>query len=105
MDFFLENPQEKYLLKMSRQNTGEHWSEFIAYKLGELLGIPCAKYEILPCETEVGQTRMAVVSENLVQVGFSMIMGNEFLHKNFLMCILCQYRQQGFACLNIRFCV
>ncbi|HHE3641572.1 TPA: hypothetical protein ACPDXI_001784 [Pasteurella multocida] len=80
---FLENPQEKYLLKMSRQNTGEHWSEFIAYKLGELLGIPCAKYEILPCETEVGQTRMAVVSENLVQVGFSMIMGNEFLHKKF----------------------
>lgn len=81
---FLELPQEKYLLKMSRENTGEHWSEFIACKLAEKLGIPCAKYEILPCETEIPEKkRMAVVVENLVPIGFSMVMGNEFLHKKF----------------------
>lgn len=81
---FLGSPQEKYLLKMSRENTGEHWSEFIACKLAEKLGIPCAKYEILPCETETPEKkRMAVVVENLVPVGFSMVMGNEFLHKKF----------------------
>ncbi|MCU9997903.1 hypothetical protein HZ320_01085 [[Pasteurella] aerogenes] len=83
--FFLqEEPQERYLLKLSRENTGEHWSEFIACKLAEKLGIPCAKYEILPCESETsGVHKMAVVSENLVQEGFSMIMGNEFLHTKF----------------------
>ncbi|MDY4478549.1 MAG: HipA domain-containing protein [[Pasteurella] aerogenes] len=83
--FFLqEEPQERYLLKLSRENTGEHWSEFIACKLAEKLGIPCAKYEILPCETEIlEKKRMAVVVENLVQEGFRMIMGNEFLHTKF----------------------
>lgn len=79
-----DEPNEKYLLKMSRPNTGEHWSEYIACQLCKRLGIPCAEYEILPCTTENSEfQRMAVVSENLVKEGFTMIMGNEFLFQCF----------------------
>ncbi|MDG2938823.1 hypothetical protein P7M32_05995 [Bisgaard Taxon 10/6] len=79
-----DEPNEKYLLKMSRPNTGEHWSEYIACQLCVLLGIPCAEYEILPCETaESNVKRMAVVSANLIENGFMMIMGNEFLFQRF----------------------
>lgn len=80
-----DEPSEQYLLKISRANTGEHWSEYIACKICQELGIPCAQYEILPCKskTESEPPRMAVVSDNLVQNGFTMIMGNEFLYRCF----------------------
>lgn len=71
----------KYLLKISRQGTGEHWSEYIAYRLCQILQIPSAKYEILPVKSRDGKsTLMAVVSENLVENGYQMVMGNQFLY-------------------------
>lgn len=77
-----EDGNNRYLLKLSRQGTGEHWSEYIAYRLCEILKIPSAKYEILPLKNVEGtQTRMAVVSENLIEDGYQMVIGNQFLYE------------------------
>ena len=74
----VHDKSKRYLLKFSKASTGEHWSEYIAYKLCRVLNIPCATYEII---NYAG--RWAVISENLIEDGYEMVMGNEFLYKCF----------------------
>ena len=48
-----------WLLKFPRPDTGEHWAEKIAYEIGNLVGINCARVELARCEgqlVEFGQT-------------------------------------------------
>lgn len=70
-------PDERFLFKFSRKNTGEHWSEKIAEEIAEILGIPHAKYTLAKFNDRAG-----VYCENLVKDGERLVMGNEVLHAN-----------------------
>lgn len=65
----------KLLLKFSRENTGEHWSEKCAAELCHLLGIPHAHYDLAFTDN-----RPCVISPNIIPDGYRMVMGNEVLH-------------------------
>lgn len=65
------------LFKYSRPGTGEHWSEKCAAELCHLLNIPHASYDLAKCNDRFG-----VVCQNLIPVGFRMVMGNEVLHSS-----------------------
>ncbi|WP_043316875.1 hypothetical protein [Microbulbifer sp. HZ11] len=73
--FRFKGGNTNWLFKYSRKNTGEHWSEKVAEKLCEALGIPHVKYEMAEMDG-----RMGVVTPNIVPEGFRMVMGNEVLH-------------------------
>lgn len=68
-------PNERFLFKFSRENTGEHWSEKIAEEIAEILQIPHAKYTIANFNDRNG-----VYCENLVKNDERLVMGNEVLH-------------------------
>lgn len=36
----------RWLLKFPRPNTGEHWAEKVAYEIGHLIGVECARVEL-----------------------------------------------------------
>lgn len=61
-----DNPEETFLIKYPRPGTGELWSEYIAYRLCVLLGIPTAKYEMIQPKIQ-GEDKIewAVISPNL----------------------------------------
>jgi len=65
------------LFKYSRTGTGEHWSEKCAAELCHLLNIPHAVYDLA-----MYNDRFGVVTENLIPIGFRMVMGNEVLHSS-----------------------
>ncbi len=44
--FWLRIDGHRYLFKIGRPGTGENWSEKIAAKLAELLGLPHAHYDL-----------------------------------------------------------
>ena len=59
--FWVRVPEQSnsWLLKFPRPDTGEHWAEKIAYEIGTLVGINCARVELARCEgqlVELGQT-------------------------------------------------
>ena len=68
-------PDERFLFKFSRINTGEHWSEKIAEKIAELLEIPHAKYHLAQFNERNG-----IYCESLVNSHERLVMGNEVLH-------------------------
>ncbi|WP_249559393.1 hypothetical protein [Shewanella sp. 8A] len=67
----------KWLFKYSRANTGEHWSEKIAEQMCKALFIPHAQYD-MACVN----SRMGVVTPNIIPETRRMVMGNEVLHKD-----------------------
>lgn len=76
--FYKSNiPNERFLFKYSRENTGEHWSEKISEEIAEILGIPHAKYTLANFNGRNG-----VYCENLVKDDERLVMGNEVLHAN-----------------------
>ena len=61
MKFWVRVPGEpnSWLLKFPRPNTGEHWAEKVAYEIGNLVEINCARVELARCEWQsavFGQT-------------------------------------------------
>lgn len=73
--FYENKPDRMLLLKFSRENTGEHWSEKCAAVLCHALGIPHAEYELAFTDE-----RPCVISPNMIPDGYRMVMGNEVLH-------------------------
>lgn len=69
--------ENSMMFKYSRPGTGEHWSEKCAAELCHLLNIPHASYDLAKYNDKFG-----VVTENLIPVGFRMVMGNEVLHSS-----------------------
>lgn len=65
---------QKYLLKIGRENTGENWSEKVASELATLLGLPHAHYELA-----LWRNKKGVVTENFVPQDGRLVMGNELL--------------------------
>lgn len=67
---------EKKLFKIGRENTGENWAELVAYKIGEHIGLPVARYELA-----VYNSKLGTISTNFVQDDERLIHGNELLVK------------------------
>ena len=40
---------ERWLLKIPRPDTGEHWAEKVAAEIGRLIGVDCAQIELARC--------------------------------------------------------
>jgi hypothetical protein len=64
----------KFLFKLARPNTGEHWAEKTACELCVLLGLPHAHYELA-----VWRNQKGVLTETVVPPGGRLVMGNELL--------------------------
>lgn len=73
--WFTYQNKGSWLLKYSRENTGEHWSEKCAAELSRLLHIPHATYELAKAND-----LFAVITPNMIPEGSRMVMGNEVLH-------------------------
>ena len=56
----LSDQEVRWLLKIPRPNTGEHWAEKIAAEVGRLIGVDCAQVELARC---VEQAVFAVSSD------------------------------------------
>ena len=52
--WFYDTDDVKKLFKIGRPNTGENWSEKVAFELAKLLNIPCAKYEFAKWNDKLG---------------------------------------------------
>ena len=48
----IEGGTDRWLLKIPRPNTGEHWAEKITPEIGRLIGIECAQVELAQCVDE-----------------------------------------------------
>ena len=48
----IEGETERWLLKIPRPNTGEHWAEKVTAEIGRLVGIECAQVELARCVNE-----------------------------------------------------
>lgn len=68
--------KEKKLFKIGRENTGENWSEVVAYEIGKHIGMEVAKYEFAFYNSKQG-----TISTNFVQNDERLIHGNELLVK------------------------
>ena len=48
----IEGGTDRWLLKIPRPNTGEHWAEKVTAEIGRLVGIECAQVELAQCSDE-----------------------------------------------------
>ncbi len=72
--WFLHPQLGRCLFKVSRQNTGEDWSEKIAAELCRLLGLPHARYELA-----ISGNMYGTISPSFMPEGGTLIHGNELL--------------------------
>ena len=49
----VEGSPKLWLLKFPRSNTGEHWAEKVAYEVGDLIGVDCARVDLADYEGEL----------------------------------------------------
>ena len=49
----IEGSPKLWLLKFPRPNNGEHWAEKVAYEVGSLVGVDCARVELADYEGEL----------------------------------------------------
>ena len=49
----IEGRRKLWLLKFPRPNTGEHWAEKVAYEVGNLIGVNCARVELADYDGEL----------------------------------------------------
>lgn len=70
--WFYDDDGIKKLFKIGRPNTGENWSEKVAFELAKLLNIPCAKYEFAKWKNKLGTISTSFTNDNLIH-------GNEIL--------------------------
>lgn len=74
--FWADSPQtkERLLFKLSRANTGEHWSEKVAAEVAALLAIPHAEVDM-----GLWQNRHVSITTSYLGKGESLVHGNELL--------------------------
>jgi len=70
--WFYDTDGIKKLFKVGRPNTGENWSEKIAFELARVLNIPCAKYEFAKWQDKLGTISTSFTNDYLIH-------GNEIL--------------------------
>ena len=66
----IEDEPNLWLLKFPRPNTGEHWAEKVAYEIGNLIGVNCARVELADYDDElVTICESFIPPENLISAG------------------------------------
>ena len=73
-NYWLHRDGKRFLLKIGRANTGEHWAEKVACELCTLLGLPHAHYELAKWKHH-----QCVLCETIVPKHGRLVMGNELL--------------------------
>jgi len=71
-----DNEEEDWLFKIPRENTGEHWAEKVAAKVGKILNIPCAHVELAKFEGTNGSCSKSFINKKKKP---ELIHGNEIL--------------------------
>ena len=71
---FPDQPEDYWLFKYPKANTGEHWAEKIAAEVASLMDIECAKVELATFGTEKGS-----VSKAFTGIGLELVHGNQML--------------------------
>lgn len=74
--FRLQNDEQPWLFKFTRENTGEDWSEKIASEVAVLLGLPAAQVELAEFLEKRGCASRSFVR---TKQGFDLIHGSEVL--------------------------
>ena len=74
--FRMENDEQPWLFKFTREGTGEDWSEKIASEIAALLHVPAARVELA---TFMGKRGCASRSFVQTHAGFDLIHGSELL--------------------------
>jgi len=77
--FWFSEGKRRLLFKAEERGTGEDWAEKVACHLGELLGIPCVRYELAEEFDEGAYVQPGVVCETCVPESSSLILGNQLL--------------------------
>lgn len=72
--FWLHIDDVPHLFKIGRPGTGENWAEKVAVELCQLLGLPCASYELATWKGKPG-----VLSPSIVPPNGRLVHGNELL--------------------------
>jgi len=70
--WFYDSDGIKKLFKVGRPNTGENWSEKVAFELARLLNIPSARYEFAKWHDKLGTISTSFTNDYLIH-------GNEIL--------------------------
>lgn len=81
--FWIELDSKRWLFKEARTNTGEDWSEKLAYEFAQMIGIPAAQVELaMTDDGRRGTVSKSFLSENLAEsnsIKDDLIHGNEIL--------------------------
>ena len=80
--WFYDHDGVKKLFKVGRPNTGENWSEKVAFELAKLLNIPCAKYEFAHWLDKFGTISTSFTNENLIHANEVLASYDEHYDKN-----------------------
>ena len=80
--WFYDNDGAKKLFKVGRPNTGENWSEKIAFELAKLLNIPCAKYEFAQWQNKFGTISTSFTDDYLIHANEILASHDEHYDKN-----------------------
>ena len=71
---FPDQPEDYWLFKYPKANTGEHWAEKIAAEVASIMDIECAKVELATFGNEKGS-----VSKAFTGIGLELVHGNQML--------------------------
>ena len=71
---FPQDPDDYWLFKFPKENTGEHWAEKIAAEIAGLLDIECAQVELATFSNEQGSVCKAFTGD-----GRELVHGNQML--------------------------
>ena len=71
---FPSEPEDYWLFKFPKENTGEHWAEKITAEIASLMDIGCAKVELATFGNEQGS-----ISKAFTGVGRELVHGNQML--------------------------
>ena len=80
--WFYDSDGLKKLFKVGRPNTGENWSEKVAFELAKLLNIPCARYEFAKWHDKLGTISTSFTDDYLVHANEILASYDENYHKN-----------------------
>jgi hypothetical protein len=80
--WFYDSDGLKKLFKVGRPNTGENWSEKVAFELAKLLNIPCARYEFAKWNEKLGTISTSFTDDYLIHANEILASYDESYQKN-----------------------
>lgn len=74
--FWIKHDGQRWLFKFARENTGEDWSEKLAYEIAAKIGVSAAHVELASCANQPGTLSRSFIDAEKRQ---NLIHGNEIL--------------------------